>query len=191
MPYKRNGKWYSDFRRRVAGVPTGERVRKLLPGVTKRPDAVKAEQKLAAQLSGLLDEPPPLLTDFLKTTYLTWARENKAKPEIDERYVRYFSASPHFQGRRLDQVSVIQVESYKRDRHTTKRKAGRAYKARTVENEIAVLSRAFRLAIDSGLVRANPCRLVARRGSLEPPDFVVLDRRDEPRLFAALSDGPA
>ena len=56
----------------------------------------------------------PPLSDFLEQTYLPWARQNKAAPQLDERIVRVLNASPSLAGRRLDEVSVMQVEGFKR-----------------------------------------------------------------------------
>src|ERR1041384_8204952 len=189
MPFKRNGKWYSDFRPRVGG-KLGARVRKLLPGCATKDEARKAENRLANRLSGGAEtEPAPLLTDFLNDTYLVWARANKAAPELDERHAKLFCASRHLRGRRMDEVSVIQIEGYKRERTQAKSKWGRSYKPGTINDELTTLARAFRLAVDSGLGRANPCRLVARLPD-SAPCFRVLERDEEARLFAALADGP-
>lgn len=59
-----------------------------------------------------------------------------------------------------------------------------------VNARLAVLSRAFRLAVDSGLTRSNPFRLVARLDYRSKP-FLVVEPEDEPKLWVALSEGPA
>lgn len=95
MPYRRKRRrrdgsfvigYYSDIRLRDGGTPTGERIRKLLPGVTNMADARKAEDRVTREMEGA--DASPAVTDFLLTTYLAWARENKSSPRIDERFVR-------------------------------------------------------------------------------------------------------
>jgi integrase len=189
MPFRRGKKWFSDIRPRVSGRPTAARVRKLLPGVTTRRDAVEAENSLARKLSGGEPDPAPLLSDYLRDTYLPWARANKACPEIDERFVKWFCASECFAGRRLDEVSPIQVEAFKRDLRSARSSLGAPYNPGSINNALAVLSRAFRLAADGGLIRSNPCRMVAYLDPL-PRTFRTLEREDEPKLFAALGDVP-
>jgi integrase len=56
--------------------------------------------------------------------------------------------------------------------------------------QIVCLSRAFRLAVDAGLVRTNPARL-AERFDADPAPYRVLLPEEEPRLWEALSSGPA
>ena len=183
MPYRRNGKWYADVR------GDGRRVRKLLRGVTNRPDAVRAENQLARRLLHGEREPAPLVSTYLETVYLPWARANKARPKIDERFVRMIQASPQFKNRRLPEVSAIQVEGFKRELRAAKSNRGTPYRPGSVNNCLAVLSRAFRLASDSGLCRGNPCRLVKYLDLDQKPPR-TLARSEEPRLFKALAGRP-
>ena len=104
--------------------------------------------------------------------------------------MRVLRASPSLKGRRLDEVSVIQVEGFKRERRAALSVKGKPYKLSSLDVEITILSRAFRLAVDSGLVRSNPVRLVDRFGA-EPAPFRVLLAEEEPRLWRALAEGPA
>jgi integrase len=187
MPYKRNGKWYTDFYRRDAqGDPTRNRVRKLLPSVTTLRDARDAENLLARNMD---TEPAPLLIDYLKGEYLTWARSEKAAPEIDECHVETLCASPQFAGRLITEVSVIQIEGFKRERRKAHSRFNKPYQPGSLNAELNVLSRAFRLAVDSGVCRANPCRLVARFHA-DARESCILERGDDERLFAGLGGSP-
>ena len=197
MPFRRKRKrgngsyavsYYTDIRPREGGAPTGARVRKLLPGVTNMADARKAEDRIIREMEGA--DASPLVTDFLSTTYLTWARENKAYPLADELSVRAACESPHIKGRTFTEFSVIQAEGFKRELRGSENKWGRARSASDVNGKLTVLSRAFRLAVDSGITRSNPFRLVARLDYRSKP-FLVLDVEDEPKLWAALSPPPA
>lgn len=198
MPYKRTYTkkdgtmcvtFYTDIRLRKNGVPTGERHRKLIPKVRNITEARKAEAKIAQALLYGAESECPVLSDFLETTYLTWARENKVGSDRDERIVKALCVSPSLKGRRLDEVSVIQVEGYKRERKGAQSKWKKAYKLSTLNAELSVLSRAFRLAVDAGLTRSNPVRLTGRFDADAAP-FRVLLPEEEPILWAALADGP-
>lgn len=201
MPYPRKFKYtdesgrervrtvyYTDIRPRRNGVPTGERIRRLIPKVKNMTEAKEAERKIAASILYGKDEETPLLADFLQTTYLDWARLNKAKPYLDERAVRFFCASESFKGRRLDEVSVIQVEGYKRERRAAVSKHKRPFKLSSLNKELTILSRAFRLAVEGGLVRQNPVRQVKFFDEDAAP-FRVLEREEEPVLWRALRQG--
>lgn len=180
--------YYSDIRPRDGGAATGERIRRLLPGVTNMTDARKAEDRIRREMEE--GEASPLLTDFLLTTYLTWARGNKARPEIDEAYVRAACVSAQLKGRTLAEFSLIQAEAYRRELRASLNRADSPRTAADINNRLGVLSRAFRLAVDSGLARINPFRLVARLDYHGKP-FLVLDAEDEPKLWAALEGPPA
>lgn len=190
MPYPRNGKYYSDIRLRDGrGLPTGERVRKLLPGATSMREARKAEAALARQL--LYGEKHiPLVSDFLTTTYMQWARDNKKRADCDDRHVRFLSASKSLAGLRLDEVSLFQIESLKREIMATPNDWGKPRRAGDANNKLAVLSRAFRLAGESGLIKGNPVRLVKWFDPDTKP-FSVLSREDEPKLWLECGRGPA
>lgn len=200
MPFKREYStksgtkrmtFYTDIRVREGGKPTGERVRRLIPKARTMQEARRAERVIEQQLStGQQERATPLLTDFLNDTYIPWARENKSVPALDERHVRTVCASAHLQGRRMDEISVIQIENFKKERKGALSEWKRPFSAGSINNELSVLARAFRLAVDSGLVRQNPCRLANRLDDAGRA-FRILEREDEPALFAALRDSPA
>ena len=102
---------------------------------------------------------------------------------------RFICASESFKGRRLDEVSVIQVEGYKRERKAAVSKRGRPFKLSSLNKELTILSRAFRLAVEGGLVRQNPVRQV-KFFDEETAPFRVLERDEELRLWEALRAGP-
>lgn len=203
MPYKRQTKYkdgqgrertrtvfYTDIRPRKNGVPTGERIRKVIPKVKNMTEATEAERLIAASiLDGRERVEVPYLSDFLQDTYMPWAKLNKAKPYLDERAVRFFCVSESFRGRRLDEVSVIQVEGYKRERKAAVSKRKQSFKLSSLNKELTILSRAFRLAVEGGLVRQNPVRLV-KFFDEEAAPFRVLEREEESRLWKALGTSP-
>jgi len=204
MPYERTSKYkdergrervrtvyYTDIRPRKNGVPTGERIRRLIQKVKNMTQAIEAERRIAASIiEGRETVEVPYLSDFLETIYMAWARENKAQPDMDERVIKTLCASPSLKGRRLDEVSVIQIEGYKRERKSATSKWKKSYKLSSLNLELSILSRAFRLAVDAGLTRSNPVRLTGRFEADAAP-FRVLLPEEESKLWAALSDGPA
>jgi integrase len=204
MPYKRTSKYrdasgrervrtvfYTDIRPRVNGAPTGERIRKLIPKVKNMTQAIEAERRIAASILDGIENPKqeiPCLSDFLQTIYRPWVRLNKAKPYLDERVVRLICASESLRGRRLDEVSVIQVEGYKRERKAAVSVRKRPFKLSSLNKELTILSGAFRLAVEGGLVRVNPVRQV-KFFDEEAAPFRVLEREEESRLWDALRGG--
>jgi len=84
---------------------------------------------------------------------------------------------------------VIQVEGYKRERKAAVSKRGRPFKLSSLNKELTILSRAFRLAVEGGLVRQNPVRQV-KFFDEETAPFRVLERDEELRLWEALRAGP-
>lgn len=198
MPYKRTYTkkdgtvcvtFYTDIRLRKNGVPTGNRHRKLIPKVKNMTEAKQAEAKIAQTLLYGAESECPVLSDFLETTYIEWAREKKARPDRDERVVKTLCASPSLKGRRLDEVSVIQIGGFKRERKGAQSRWKKPYKLSTLNTELSVLSRAFRLAIEGGLTRSNPVKLAGRFDADAAP-FRVLLPEEESKLWAALADAP-
>jgi hypothetical protein len=148
MPYRRKRKrkdgtymvaYYSDIRERAGGAATGQRIRKLLPGVTNMTDARKAEERVRREMEE--GEASPLVTDFLLTTYLQWACENKARPDIDDAYVRAACESAHVKGRTLAEFSLIQAEGYRRELRAALNRRDVPRTAGDINARLAVLSR--------------------------------------------------
>lgn len=98
--------------------------------------------------------------------------------------------SAHFKGRTIDEFSLIQAEGYKRELRESRNRMGRLRGTDDINDRLNVMSRAFRLAVDSGLTRSNPFRLVSRLDYASKP-FLVLDAGDEPKLWKALAAPPS
>lgn len=104
-------------------------------------------------------------------------------------FVRAACESTHFRGRTLRDFSVIQAEGYKLELRASRNRYGRPRDAGDINARLNVLSRAFRLAVDSGLTRSNPFRLVSRL-DYESQPFLVLEPEDEPKLWETLAAPP-
>jgi hypothetical protein len=73
-------------------------------------------------------------------------------------------------------VVLFGNQGYKRELRNSTNRYGRPRDAGDIDGMLSVLSRAFRLAVDSGVTRANPFRLVARLDYRSRP-FLVLETR--------------
>lgn len=187
MPFKRNGVWYSDIRPRIAGVPTGERIRKRLPNVKYLWEAERAERKMAAEL--LYDEteltPVPIFEDFVHDTYLPWARENKRSPYHDEFRAEVLCASPQFKGKRMDEISIIQFENFKKERKASRTRHQRPRAPSTINAELNIARSIFRRALVEGVITKNPAQEVKYLDT--PPSRARrLARAEERRMFKEL-----
>jgi integrase len=103
--------------------------------------------------------------------------------------VRAACESAHFHGRTFPEFWLIQAEGYKRGLKESRNRMDHLRGAGDINDHLNVLSRAFRLAVDAGLTRSNPFRLVARLDYASKP-FRVLDAADEPKLWKALQTPP-
>ena len=102
--------------------------------------------------------------------------------------MRFFLMSESFRGHRLDEVSVIQVEGYKRERKAAVSTRKRPFKLSSLNKELTILSRAFRLAVEGGLVRQNPVRQVKFFDEDAAP-FRVLEHDEEQVLWDTVGKG--
>jgi len=103
----------------------------------------------------------PTLAEFVEKTYLPHSKMHKRSAQHDEFRSRpLISALGRF---RLDEISQIQFEKYKRDRSTAISRRGTEYSPASVNRELellsAILTRAIKLR---GVAGPNPCRDVER-----------------------------
>jgi len=153
---KRGSQWYYDFKIR------GARFRRAVPEARTKAQAERAEtlarEAVYNRRYGV--KVAPKLADFFAETYLPWAKTNKRSYANDRSRSKPIVAAL---GRlRLDEVTPFHVEKFKRERMTQPTRYGRLPSAVTVNHELKILSRAFTLAADQGLLDANPCGKVKR-----------------------------
>lgn len=205
MPFKRKGVWYTDIRPRGAdGKPLLDasgrpvRIRKRIPHVKYKPEAEKAERKMADRL--LHGEPEggeqgeskrvPFFEDFVHEKYLPWARENKRDYAHDEFRAEVLCQSPQFKGRRLDEFSVIQFENFKRERKGTQTRYKRARSLATINAELVVAKSIFRRAVVERVIQHNPTKDL-KLFDIAPFRTRRLEPAEERRLFLALPQFPS
>jgi integrase len=177
---KRGERWQYDFRL------NGRRYRESIPEARTKRQAEQAEvQARMAIFEGKFGRQrvAPTLSDFITKTYLPWAKANKRSWKHDE-----FRTRPLIKAlgkKRLDEISMIQVERYKQDRRKTKSKREEFYSPASVNRELELLSAIFNHAIDSDIIVPNPCRKV-KRFDEDNARNRYLSYEEEVRLLALL-----
>jgi integrase len=184
---KRGERWWYDFRIR------GVRYRSSVPEARTKAQAEQAEAKLRTEIFegryGGRRAGATSLAKFVNEVYLPWAKVNKRSAASD--VLRARTLLDFFGGRTLAEVSPLLIERYKRERGETITRGGTKICPGTVNNELAQLARIFTMALEHGLVNANPCARVKR---LRTPDVRAryLSRVEETQLMANLPRiGPA
>lgn len=193
MARKIDGKWYCDLRPRLHGIPTGRRIRRLMPKVKTKQEAEEEERRILRDIQSHLSGErmlSPVFEEFARGEFTRWIKGNKKRAKEDARHVEVLSASPHFQGKRLDDITPDDVERFKSERRATISNRGKRLAPGTVNGSLAVLSCLFRQAVAGKKARSNPV-LGVKYLSVEPAPFRVLEYDEEERLFDALRDSKA
>ena len=153
---KRGGKWYYDF--------GNHKYRGVIPEARTKYEAEQVEiAKRREVFEGKYGAPQigaGLFTQFVKDTYLPWAKANKRTWRNDEYITELWCE--RFKGKALREVSPLEIEKHKRERVNSITKRGTRRSASSVNYELAVLSRIFSLAIDLEQATSNPCRKVRK-----------------------------
>lgn len=124
-----------------------------MPNIKTRSEAVEEERRITQEIR----DGKTVITfgKFVTERYLPWADQNKRAPENDhtrsKALVKFFGAD-----RLLSDITLFNIEQYKRARAKTITTRGTLRAPGTINNELAVLSRMFSLA--GSLVPENPMR---------------------------------
>src|SRR5215210_2979975 len=157
---KRGSYWWYDFRCNIHKI----RHRASLREARTKAQAEQAEANKRLECFGAAygsaQRQTPKLSEFIDKTYMTWAKTNKKSWRDDELICRCLKA--HFKGKRLADVSPMDVERFKKVRHETPTRHEEPRSPATVNRELTILSRVLALAIDAGHISENPCRRVRR-----------------------------
>jgi integrase len=159
LTVKKRGKhWYFDFQIK------GKRYREAIPTATTKWQAEQAETKARSKifdsLYGVLELGTQLFADFVKDTYLPWAKVNKRSWRTDESVAAEWCA--YFSGKTLREISQVEIEKYKLQRMHSITKRGTGRRPASVNIELAVLSRIFSLAVELQQGAFNPCHKVRK-----------------------------
>jgi integrase len=157
---KRGSYWWYDFRCNIHKT----RHRASLREARTKAQAEQAEANKRLECFGAAygsaQRQTPKLSEFIDKTYMTWAKTNKKSWREDELSCRCLKA--HFKGKRLADISPMDVERFKKVRHETPTRHEEARSPATVNRELTILSRVLALAVDAGHISENPCRRVRR-----------------------------
>jgi integrase len=178
---KRGGHWYFDFQ--IKGV----RYREAVPEARTKWQAEQAETRVRDQVFqgtyGVTQLGSQDLGEFVRETYLPWAKANKRTWRNDEiianQWVEIFSSKC------LRDVSPLAIEKWKRERAQSMTRRGTTRSPASVNMELAVLSRIFTLAVELEQAASNPCRKV-RKLRVDNQRNRYLSEDEETRLMAQL-----
>lgn len=149
--------WHYEFRVR------GIRHRGAIKEARTKWDAEQAETKIRQRLfDGQygIPEIAPLFSDFVKNSFLPWSKTNKKSYRCD--VWRAEVLIQHFGRKRLDEVTVEDVEKYKTHRRDSITQYGRRRAPGSVNLELQLLSKIFSLAISYRKALSNPCAQVSQ-----------------------------
>ncbi|MDX6501354.1 MAG: hypothetical protein QOG23_4614 [Blastocatellia bacterium] len=179
---KRRGHWHFDFQIR------GKRYREAIPDARTKWQAEQAETKARDRVFegtyGTLQLGTQDFAEFVKETYLPWAKANKRSWRTDEYIANWWAQ--RVSGKTLREVSPLEIEKAKRELAQSITKRGTTCSPATVNMYLAVLSRIFTLAIDLEMAAANPCRKV-RKLRLDNKRSRYLSADEETALMAQLT----
>jgi integrase len=138
-----------------------QRYRGAIPEARTKAEAERAETKIKSTVYerkyGKVSASIPF-TEFVQSTCLPWARANKRSSSDDEFHAKAFCS--HFGNRRLSEIDYQMIEEFKIERMKLITRYGRTRKPASVNRELAILSRIFRMAVDYDEITENPCRKV-------------------------------
>jgi len=157
MPvYQQNGRWYFKIQIR------GKRYNRAVPEATSKTKAEQAEAVFKGELLqgryNLAENKGELLFEKLAEIYLDYSKTTKLSYKSDVSTLKKLQA--FFNGKRLNEISPILIESYRSMRK--KQKKGSGEKAKTLKNstinrEVEVLRKMLNIAIDNNWLDNNPC----------------------------------
>jgi len=181
---KRGGRWYYDFMIKQT------RYRGVVPEARTKWQAEQAETKIRLLVYegkyGQVDGNGSF-TDFVKETYLPWAKLNK-RSWNDDRLIAGVLCE-YFAGKKFSQITAMLVEKFKKERRESPTKRGTARQPATVNRELAVLSKVFTLAVEAGAATNNPC-LRVKKLRQDNARTRYLSEEEEGRLMSALGTRP-
>lgn len=152
--YQRGKSWYYDF------IIKGQRYTGSF-GATSRSVAKEEEYRRKSQaLEGQLNphklRQTPTFTKFVDDHYLPWLETNR-KPSTVERNQDVFDvATPCFGAKRLDAISPLDIERFKKQRKDAGKKPG------SINLELTILRTVFNKAIAWQFLRENPAKTVQK-----------------------------
>ena len=175
-------RFYYSFRIR------GKRYRGAIPEARTKWQAEQAELRVRQEIFegrfGIHETGKRLVTDFIDSDYLPWAKANKRSWREDEYKLPMIRS--FFSGKSFRDVSPLLIEKFKSERLATPTKHGTTRSRTTVSLELALVSRIFSLAVELGETDFNPCSRV-RKLKLDNQRYRYLQPEEEPLLKDTLT----
>lgn len=177
---KGKGTWIVEFRLR------GHYIKEAIPEARTKAEAEQVQTQIKRAIfddkynraAGNKD-----FAEFVDEVFVPWAKASKRSWQDDEERARPLKT--FFEGKRLRDITPMEIEKYKQQRLNTTTLHKRKRSPATVNRELQVLSKVFSMAYDNGLVETNPMRRVHRlREALARERY--LSDEEEKRLFAIL-----
>ena len=167
----------------------GRRYRGAIPEARTKAQAERAENRIRDSVyEGKFGKTveSPTLSEFVEKTYLPYSRQHKRSWKDDE--CRSCPLVAHLGKYRLDEVSQLLIEKYKRQRRAAKSKRGTEMSPASVNREIELLSAVLTHALNLGVIAGeNPCRKV-RRFDEDNQRTRVLSRDEEEKMMEQFVD---
>jgi integrase len=180
---KRGEVWHYDFQLQ------GRRYRKAVRGASIKYQAEQVEAQAKRDvfdgLHGLKQFGTQLFAEFVKETYLPWAKANKTTWSNDEKISKMLIEN--FRGKTLREISPLAIEKLKRDRRNAITRHGTPRAPSSVNSELSVLSGIFKLAVNCGQAATNPKDKV-KQFKLDNQQFRYLTWEEETALLSVLDN---
>jgi integrase len=149
--YQRGKSWYYDFKYR------GERYTGCIGAVSKTVAKEILAKKKAEAVEGRYELPskkPSPMFEAMAEEYLHYYRANRRPRSVERHEMAFRALKPFFGGKRLADITPLQIERYKRVR----KEQGRSEV--TINRELAFLKNLFTQAIIWGKATENPVKQV-------------------------------
>lgn len=137
------------------------------------------------ETSGVATKRAPTLAEFAETFLTDYASiNNEGTTVVEKRRTIARSLVPLLGHLRLDEINARQIEAYKAQRLASKTRKKKAPANKTVNEELAILSKLLRVALEWELIEKMP---LIRRLRARQPGFDFLDFEEAERLTVAAS----
>ena len=151
--------WYYSFCIR------GIRYRQAIPEAQNKYQAEQAESKAKNEVyEGKYGKEPSSITlrEFIEKVFLPWAKNEKRSWRNDVSRSKPIIA--FFRNKKMREIMRFNVEQFRKERRESFNGRGAQRAPASVDRELQLLSRIFSLAVERGLIPANPCKGVKLSG---------------------------
>ncbi len=176
--YQRNGSWYSQFWH------DGKRYTKAWGKISKT--AAKeydARFKIEVREGKFIEKSRRIRFETFAARYMETARHSKKRNTFRRNESSLKMLMPYFKGRLLHNITVWDVEKYKKDR----KEAGK--ETATINRDVSLLKAMLNRAVEWQILKYNPIAAVKKLKE-DNEKMWILSPDDEARLLAACEQSP-